>query len=165
MPLVSSCSILISWHLLVCEGCKGRKEGARERRYLLNFNFILFGFSHGYSIARNVFLDDLRIVISPKSSIEIYQCLQWLISPNSIRSCLVVSSRCLLHRVSLRVADTTHAAQSAEAVEYTDCFSAMNVLDMPLNNLKVRFQQCWNFGECRVSLYCHRSQVHSGPKL
>ena len=38
-----------------------------------------------------------------------------------------------------------------------------SVLDMTLNNLMVRFQQCWSFGECGVSLHCHRSQVHSGP--
>ena len=38
------------------------------------------------------------------------------------------------------------------------------VLDMTLNNLMVRFQQCWSFGECEVPLYCHRSQVHSGPE-
>ena len=38
------------------------------------------------------------------------------------------------------------------------------VLDMTLNNLMVRFQQCWSFGECGVPLHCHRSQVHSGPE-
>ena len=38
------------------------------------------------------------------------------------------------------------------------------VLDMTLNNLMVRFQKCWSFGECRVPLHCHRSQVHSGPE-
>ena len=37
-----------------------------------------------------------------------------------------------------------------------------SVLDMTLNNLMVRFQQCWSFGECGVPLYCHRSQIHSG---
>ena len=36
--------------------------------------------------------------------------------------------------------------------------------DMTLNNLMVRFQQCWTSGECGVPLYCHRSQVHSGPE-
>ena len=39
-----------------------------------------------------------------------------------------------------------------------------SVLDMTLNNLMVRFQQCWSFEECRVPLHCHRSQVHSGPE-
>ena len=39
-----------------------------------------------------------------------------------------------------------------------------SVLDMTLNNLMVRFQQCWSFGECGVPLHCHRSQVHSGPE-
>ena len=38
-----------------------------------------------------------------------------------------------------------------------------SVLDMTQNNLMVRFQQCWSFGECGVPLHCHRSQVHSGP--
>ena len=36
-----------------------------------------------------------------------------------------------------------------------------SVLDMTLNNLMVRFEQCWRFGECGVPLHCHRSQVHS----
>ena len=36
--------------------------------------------------------------------------------------------------------------------------------DMTLNNLMVRFQQCWCFGECEVPLHCHHSQVHSGPE-
>ena len=39
-----------------------------------------------------------------------------------------------------------------------------SVLDMTLNNLMVRFQQCWNFGECGVPLHCHCSQVLSGPE-
>ena len=40
----------------------------------------------------------------------------------------------------------------------------MSILDMTLNNLMVKFQQCWSFGECGVPLHCHRSQVHSGPE-
>ena len=65
-----------------------------------------------------------------------------------------------------------HFAQSTDAVEYTDCTSAegktspplpMSVLDMTLNNLMVRFQWYWSFGECGVPLHCHCSQVHSGP--
>ena len=39
-----------------------------------------------------------------------------------------------------------------------------SVLDMTLNNLMVRFQQCWSFGECGVPLHCHCSQVHSGSE-
>ena len=39
-----------------------------------------------------------------------------------------------------------------------------SVLDMTLNNLIVRFEQCWSFGEYGVPLHCHRSQVHSGPE-
>ena len=64
-----------------------------------------------------------------------------------------------------------HIAQSAGAVEYTDCISAegwyphpTSVLDMIPNNLMMRFQLCWNFGECGVPLYCHRSKVHYGPE-
>ena len=33
-------------------------------------------------------------------------------------------------------------------------------LDMTLNNLMVRLQYSWSFGECGVSLHCHDSQVH-----
>ena len=38
-----------------------------------------------------------------------------------------------------------------------------SVLVMTLNNLTVRFRQCWSFGECGVPFHCHRSQVTSGP--
>ena len=38
-----------------------------------------------------------------------------------------------------------------------------SVLDMTLNNMLVRFQWCWSFGECGVPLYCQCSPVHSGP--
>ena len=38
----------------------------------------------------------------------------------------------------------------------------MNVLDMTLNNLMARLQQCWSFGKCRIWLHCHRFQVHTG---
>ena len=65
---------------------------------------------------------------------------------------------------------TSKLCTYAGAVEYTDCTSAegkdtpppMSVLDMTLNNLMVRFQWCWGFGECRASLYRHCSEVHSG---
>ena len=36
--------------------------------------------------------------------------------------------------------------------------------NMTLNNLRLRFQKCWDFGECRIPLHCHCSQVHSGPE-
>ena len=42
--------------------------------------------------------------------------------------------------------------------------SPTSVLDMTLNNLMVRFQQRWSFGECRVPLYCYCSQIHSSPE-
>ena len=41
---------------------------------------------------------------------------------------------------------------------------AMSVLDMTQNDLIMRFNS-WSFGECEVSLHCHYSLVHSGPKL
>ena len=55
------------------------------------------------------------------------------------------------------------------AVEYIDCTSAdgkktTSVLFMTLNNLMVRFQWCWSIGECGVPLYCHCTQIHSGPE-
>ena len=43
--------------------------------------------------------------------------------------------------------------------------SSMNVLDMTLNNLMVRFHECWNFVGSGVSLYCHCSQLHSGLEV
>ena len=63
-----------------------------------------------------------------------------------------------------------YLAQLAEAVEYTNCFSAggedlpTSVLDMTLNNLIVRFQWCWSFREFRAPFHCHCSQVHSCPE-
>ena len=63
----------------------------------------------------------------------------------------------------------TTFAQSAGVVEYTDYTSAdppphpTSVLDMTLNNLMVRFQWCWSFGEYGVPLHCHSSQVHIWP--
>ena len=106
-----------------------------------------------------------------------------------------------------------HIAQSAWAVEYTDCTSTewyngyqgrlanlhewvrfslgaqfmrpcatskqkslvnylyrgvrlpppMSVLYMTLNDLMMRSQECWGFGECGAPFHCHCSQVHSGP--
>ena len=47
---------------------KKRKKGG-EKKYLLNFNFI----SQECSVARNVFLDYLSAVISPKQAVEIHQ--------------------------------------------------------------------------------------------
>ena len=40
----------------------------------------------------------------------------------------------------------------------------MNVLGMIQNNLMVRILLWRTFGECRVPLHCHRSQVHSGSE-
>ena len=37
----------------------------------------------------------------------------------------------------------------------------MSVLDMTQNNLMVRLQEFWSFGECGVPRYCHHSKVHS----
>ena len=61
-----------------------------------------------------------------------------------------------------------YRAQSAGSVEYADCTYAEVLdptcaMDMTLNNLMMRFQWRWGFGECRAPLYCHCSQVHSDP--
>ncbi len=74
---------------------------------------------------------------------------------------------CLQQTKVLALTTQKRFAQSAGAVEYTDCFSARgntpttSVVDMTLNNLMTRFQQCWSFGECGVLLYCHHYQGHS----
>ena len=39
-----------------------------------------------------------------------------------------------------------------------------SVLDMTWNNLIVRFQWRWGFGECGAGRHCHCFQVHSGPE-
>ena len=63
-----------------------------------------------------------------------------------------------------------HTAQSAGAIEYTDSTSAEGS-DSPnqcsvmiLNNLTEKFQYGWSFGECRVPLDFHRSQVPLGSE-
>ena len=38
-----------------------------------------------------------------------------------------------------------------------------NVQDRTLNNLMVRFQWCWSFGECGAPFPFYHPQVHSGP--
>ena len=59
--------------------------------------------------------------------------------------------------LGLQVTVTQHMfAQSAETVEYTDCFSAEGKDPPP--------SQCWSFGEYGVLLHCHHSQIHSGPE-
>ena len=50
---------------MTVKAVKEEKERDEDRRYLLNFNFI-FGLSHGYSVARNVFLGYFRAVVSFK---------------------------------------------------------------------------------------------------
>ena len=37
-------------------------------------------------------------------------------------------------------------------------------LHITLNNLMVRFQSCWSFGECGVALHYHRFHAHSSPE-
>ena len=58
-------------------------------------------------------------------------------------------------------------AQLVGAVEYTNCFSAEGKTpahESPgYDNLMVRFQWCWDFGECRAPLHWHCSQAHSDP--
>ena len=46
-----------------------------------------------------------------------------------------------------------YIAQSAGIVEYRDWYPPTSVMDMTLNNLMMRFQQYWSFGECGVPLY------------
>ena len=54
-------------------------------------------------------------------------------------------------------------AQSAAPLQRGKTSHPMSVLDMILNNLMVRFQWCWSFGECKAPLHCYCFQVHSGP--
>ena len=39
-----------------------------------------------------------------------------------------------------------------------------SVQGVTLNNLIVRFQWCWSFGECGALLHCYRSHVHFDPE-
>ena len=93
---------------------------------------------------------------NPSLSFSIHAYLYFFLSP--------------IHFVIISPANYFFSQTSACPV---DCFTAegydphthpMSFLDMTLNNLMVRFQQCWSFGECGVSLHCHCSQVHYGPE-
>ena len=71
----------------------------------------------------------------------------------------------------LLLAQYFQVPQSAWAVEYTDSISAKGTIpptsfpDMTLNNLMVRFQECWSFGKCGEPFHCHHSLVHFGPEV
>ena len=119
-------------------------------------------------------LNSLHLAFSPRISLIKIQTVLWI---NSIiidtvwnNSRFILSDQSDFYIVNLPIAaqpkfimSKIELAQSAGTVEYTDCFSTSG-LDMTLNNLMVRFQQCWSFGEYGVLLYCHRSKVHSGPE-
>ena len=59
---------------------KKRKKEGREDIFSLSTLFH-FGFLHGYSVARNVFLNYLRTSVSPKSVVEIHKLFLRLICP------------------------------------------------------------------------------------
>ena len=65
------------------KAAKEEKEGDEDRRYLLNFNFISFKFSHGYSIARNVFWTIWEPSFLPNQALKFTSHFRWLISPKS----------------------------------------------------------------------------------
>ena len=70
--------ILIRRRIVIYEGWKGitvekKKKRKDEREDIFSISTLFhLGFSHGYSVTRNVSLDYLRIVVSPKSGVEIY---------------------------------------------------------------------------------------------
>ena len=49
---------------------EGRKEGRKETRILLNFNFILG--SNNHSVGVETFLEPIEIDMSPRQGVEIY---------------------------------------------------------------------------------------------
>ena len=72
----------------------------------------------------------------------------WLIVMQTFTVHCPVGWSCRIHRLHLRRGVRPHPVR---------------VLKMTLNNLMVRFQWCWGFGECGVPLNYHCSQVH--PRL
>ena len=93
---------------------KAAKEEKRRR-----FNFVSFRFSHGYPVARNIILDYLRTIVLSNQALKYISRFQWLIRPNSVWSCPVVSSCCLLRCVSSLAADTTRMRSPVDSAKQT----------------------------------------------
>ena len=80
-----------------------------------------------------------------------------------------IAAVCMFELVVLKKLDGNYTIM-LRAIFNADCTSAegvippqMNVLDIKLKNLVVRFPWSWSFRKCGVPLYCHRSRVHLGP--
>ena len=57
---------------------------------------------------------------------------------------------CRIHRLHLCRGVRTHPPPTS-------------ILDMTLNNLMVRLQDCWTFGKCGMPFHCYCSQAYSDP--
>ena len=79
------------------------KSGRRD--IFFNFNFISFGFSYGYTVARNVFLDYLSTVVSLEQGVEIHQSSS--VVNKSTFSVVMSSGVFYVASVGSVVADTT----------------------------------------------------------
>ena len=130
-------------------GIKGKVEQSRERSSTPPtpwFSSYLKKESSGHPRLRIMIC--LKTISITYEYLKIYKSVQIISFKNSyFISFCPVSWGCRIHRLHL-------------------CRGVIppltSVLDMTLNNLMVRFQQCWSFGECGVPLHCHHSQVHSG---
>ena len=110
-PLVSSYSILFRCRLLVCEGCKGRKgKKGRRRREKMSFQFQLYFILVFTWLLCSEEMSS-RTIWEPSfllnHLLKYISRLRWSISSNSVWSCPVVFSYCLLRRVGLLTADVT----------------------------------------------------------
>ena len=127
------------------------------------------------AIITESFLPGGRITL-PHSLMNHQQWNMWLTSLNKFqpniggvktqtwkKMCKIIS---ILH--DRKSACRNYFTQLAEVVEYKTAplqrgkTTLIIVLDMTLNNLMVRFQWCWSFGDCGSPLHCHRSQVNFG---
>ena len=156
--LVSSYSVLIHWHLLVCEGCKGitkeKKKG--ERRYLFKFNFISFGiFARLLWIIR-------ELSFLPNQALKYISRIRWLISPNSGWSCSVVFWCCLLQRVGSLVADTNPIWSSWDLAKQTCYFACCRVDESPFS-LKGFAGVRANFSICQRRFLFFFFLAHASP--
>ena len=71
----------------------------------------------------------------PNQALKYISCLQWLISPNSVWSCPMVSLHCLLWYVSLLAADTMHMQSPGDLAKQV-CYLANFWLEKSLFSLK-----------------------------
>ena len=99
-------------HLICWVSClwmlqRKNKEGRRREKDFFSISTLFYlGFSHRYSVARNVILNYLRTVVSPKSGSEMY--LSFPVVNKSKFSVVISSGGFMWHSSACRLASSRH---------------------------------------------------------